>query len=100
MRDFHVEQNLAALKQAALKPFAVPIGLARKLLGEKARSQIYEAIGAGKLTAIKDNRKTLITLASKRTWPRCRGQQSKRHHAAVANEKRPARLRARRIQGQ
>jgi hypothetical protein len=64
MRDFHVEQNLAALKQAALKPFAVPIGLARKLLGEKARSQIYEAIGAGKLTAIKDNRKTLITLAS------------------------------------
>jgi hypothetical protein len=30
----------------------------------RARSQIYEAIGAGKLTAIKDNRKTLITLAS------------------------------------
>lgn len=47
-----------------LKPYAVPIRTAQKLLGEKARSEVYEAIGRGELDAIKDGAKTLIVLAS------------------------------------
>jgi hypothetical protein len=47
-----------------LEPFAVPIKTARMLLGDKAHSSIYEEIGRGRLVAIKDGAKTLITLAS------------------------------------
>jgi hypothetical protein len=47
-----------------LKPYAVPIKTAQKLLAEKPRSEIYKAIGRGELDAIKDGAKTLIVLAS------------------------------------
>jgi hypothetical protein len=47
-----------------LKPYAVKINDARKLLAGKCRSGIYEAIAAGKLDAIKDGERTLITVAS------------------------------------
>jgi hypothetical protein len=47
-----------------LKPYAVPIKTAQELLGRKARSDIYEAIGRGELDAVKDGTKTLIVLAS------------------------------------
>lgn len=47
-----------------LTPFAVPIGVAQELLGGKARSQIYEAIGRSELDAIKDGKRTLIVVAS------------------------------------
>jgi hypothetical protein len=47
-----------------LTPFAVPIDVTRELLGGKARSQIYEAIGRGELDAIKDGKRTLIVVAS------------------------------------
>lgn len=46
------------------EPYAVDIREARRLLGNKGRTQIYEAITAGELDAIKDGTKTLITLAS------------------------------------
>jgi hypothetical protein len=48
----------------SLKPYAVPIKTAQELLGRKARSDIYEAIGRGELDVIKDGAKTLIVLAS------------------------------------
>ncbi len=47
-----------------LKPRAVPIRDARKLLGNKARSEVYREVGRGNLDAVKDGNKTLITLAS------------------------------------
>lgn len=47
-----------------LKPVAVPIKVARILLGGKARSEVYAAIGRGQLVALKDAKKTLVTVAS------------------------------------
>jgi hypothetical protein len=47
-----------------LTPFAVPIDVTREILGGKARSQIYDAIGRGELDAIKDGKRTLIVVAS------------------------------------
>lgn len=47
-----------------LKPFAVPMRVARRLLGDKARSEVYEAIGQQRLVALKDGNKVLITTAS------------------------------------
>jgi len=47
-----------------LKPIAVSIPVARKLLGDKARGPLYDAIGEGRLEALKDGGKTLITMAS------------------------------------
>jgi hypothetical protein len=49
---------------AALKPFAVTIPVAQQLLGNKARSEVYREIASGRLTAVKDNGKTLITVES------------------------------------
>jgi hypothetical protein len=49
---------------SALKPFAVTIADARPLLGNKARSEIYEAINRGQLVALKDGRRTLLTTES------------------------------------
>ena len=46
------------------KPFAVPIREAGSLLGDKARSEIYAEVGRGRLVAVKDASKTLITLES------------------------------------
>jgi hypothetical protein len=50
--------------QPELKPFAVPLPVARKLLGGKSRSEIYKAVGRGELDAVKDGKRTLITTAS------------------------------------
>jgi len=47
-----------------IKPFAVSIRVAQKLLGDKARSVVYDEIGRGRLEAIKDGGKTLIVLES------------------------------------
>jgi hypothetical protein len=47
-----------------LKPFAVKIPVASKLLGDKARSEIYELLDAGLLEAVKDKTRTLIIVAS------------------------------------
>jgi hypothetical protein len=51
-----------------LEPTAVPIPRASELLGDKCYSEIYEAIGEGKLVALKDGRKTLITVESIRSY--------------------------------
>jgi hypothetical protein len=80
----------------ALTPIAVPISEARKLLGNKGRSQLYEALGRGELRAIKDGSKTLVLLESIRAYmaalppakiaaPRPRQSQKKRRgkHAAA-----------------
>jgi hypothetical protein len=53
---------------ALLQPFAVPLRVARQLLGDKAHSSVYEAIGRGELDAVKDGVKTLITLESIRRY--------------------------------
>jgi hypothetical protein len=54
--------------------YAVPIKVARSLLGDKARSEIYEAAARGELVLVKDGHKTLVTVASIRSyqakWPR------------------------------
>ena len=47
-----------------LKPFAVKIPAASQLLGDKARSEIYELLAAGLLDGVKDGTRTLITVAS------------------------------------
>jgi hypothetical protein len=47
-----------------IKPFAVPMRVAARLLGDKARSEIYAEVGRGRLVAVKDASKTLITLES------------------------------------
>jgi hypothetical protein len=44
--------------------YAVPLQEAARLLGNKSRAGMYEAIAAGELEAIKDGRKTLITMRS------------------------------------
>jgi len=51
-------------QDAPAVPFAVPIKEAQKLLGEKARSEVYEEIKKGALDAVKDGTKTLITMES------------------------------------
>jgi hypothetical protein len=45
-------------------PAVVPISYAQQILGNKSRSQIYEAVGRGDLVALKDKRKTLISVQS------------------------------------
>ena len=49
---------------AGLKPSAVIIPKAQVLLGDKSRSELYEEIGLGNLEAVKDGKKTLITVES------------------------------------
>lgn len=54
--------------------YAVPIKVARSALGNKARSEIYEAAGRGELVLVKDGNKTLVTTELIRRyqamWPR------------------------------
>ena len=52
----------------SLEPTAIPMPRARELLGDKSYSEIYEAIDEGKLVALKDGRKTLITVDSIRSY--------------------------------
>jgi hypothetical protein len=48
----------------SVQPFAVTITDTQLILGGKARSEIYKAIGRGDLDALKDGSKTLIVVAS------------------------------------
>jgi hypothetical protein len=99
------EDAIAAwLRSFGPLPFAVPIADAQKILGRKARSQIYEAIGRGELEAVKDGNKTLVIVSSiisycsrmksakikpptprKKTWP----TRSPKSAAAVKRSNRP-----------
>jgi hypothetical protein len=58
------QQNLQHLLSGGLVPYAVPVPVARALLGNKGRTQVYEAIAAGQLDAVKDGNKLLITTES------------------------------------
>jgi hypothetical protein len=53
-----------ALQSYDLRPLVVTISVARKLLGDKSRSEIYEAIARNEFEALKDGSKTLIKVAS------------------------------------
>lgn len=50
--------------EASLRPFAVSMKVARQLLGDKARSEIYKRIADGRLIAVRDGKKTLVTTES------------------------------------
>jgi hypothetical protein len=52
------------IQPSALKPFAVTIADAKPLLANKCRSEIYECIARGELDAVKDGRRTLLTMES------------------------------------
>jgi hypothetical protein len=47
-----------------LEPFAVSVKEARRLLGGKSAAGLYQALAHGELEAIKDGKKTLITMRS------------------------------------
>jgi hypothetical protein len=47
-----------------VEPFAVAVKDARPLLGNRSLSSIYEMLGRGELEAVKDGKRTLITIAS------------------------------------
>lgn len=51
-----------------LEPYAVSIPETQRLLGDKSHSGVYELLGSGKLVAVKDGAKTLITLNSIREY--------------------------------
>ena len=46
------------------EPFALSVKDARPLLGNRSFSSIYEMLNRGELEAVKDGKRTLITLAS------------------------------------
>jgi hypothetical protein len=46
------------------EPFAVSVKDARPLLGNRSLSSIYEMLARNELDAVKDGKRTLITLAS------------------------------------
>lgn len=54
--------------RSGLQPEVVSIPTAMRLLGEKSRSEVYDAIGRGDLDARKDGHKTLITTRSIRRY--------------------------------
>jgi hypothetical protein len=47
-----------------LKPYAVAIPVAQSLMGDKSRSEVYEAAAKGEIDLVKDGKKTLVVLAS------------------------------------
>jgi hypothetical protein len=57
-------KSTAAAQIQDLRPLVVTVSVARKLLGDKSRSEIYEAIGRNDLEALKDGAKTLISVLS------------------------------------
>jgi hypothetical protein len=46
------------------EPFALSVKDARPLLGNRSFSSIYEMLNRGELEAVKDGKRTLITLSS------------------------------------
>jgi hypothetical protein len=46
------------------EPFAVSLKEAKPLLGGRSFSSIYEMLAKGELDAVKDGKRTLVTLAS------------------------------------
>jgi hypothetical protein len=52
------------LEPQAPEPYAVRMSEARRRLANKSRSGMYEAIAAGKLIAVKDGARLLITVES------------------------------------
>jgi hypothetical protein len=64
LKDHSLLLSTTAVERLELRPSVVRISVAGKLLGDKSRSEIYEAIADGKLDAVKDGHKTLITVAS------------------------------------
>ena len=57
-------ESTSPIATEGLKPVAVKIPVARKLLADKARSEIYKLLAAGLLDGLKDGPRTLITVAS------------------------------------
>jgi hypothetical protein len=53
-----------ATKIPELKPYAVSIPVAQSLMGDKSRSEVYEARARGEVDFVKDGKKTLVVLAS------------------------------------
>jgi hypothetical protein len=49
---------------ASTEPFAVPMKVARMLLGNRSPTTVYDLIDRGELIAVKDGKRTLIVLAS------------------------------------
>jgi hypothetical protein len=88
-----------------LKPPAVPVDEARRLLGNKGRNQIYELVKSGKIVAVRDgNKKMLILVDSCERYiaglPRAElvepamllaGKERARIEAAAATRRSPAR---------
>jgi hypothetical protein len=59
-----IKQFPADAKVTHLIPRGVPIPEARRLLGNKGRSAVYEALRAGHLEGFKDGKRTLVSIAS------------------------------------
>jgi hypothetical protein len=55
--------GVMAVLAEALMP-AVPLPVAQRMLGDKARSEMYREAGNGRLEFLKDNGKTLVTTRS------------------------------------
>ena len=66
LEDMEPSQALTVAFEALVP--AVPIPAARKMLGNKSRSEMYQAAAAGLLTFIKDGSKTLVTTKSIRSY--------------------------------
>ena len=66
----------AATKTPELKPYAVAMPVAQSLMGDKSRSEVYEAAARGEVDFVKDGKKTLVVLASieRRQAPRVKSR--------------------------
>jgi len=61
--------GVMAVMAEALMP-AVPLHVAQRMLGDKARSEMYREAGNGRLEFLKDGGKTLVTMRSIRNYQR------------------------------
>lgn len=68
MSDVQISRRTAGTEDFPIKPYAVPIRTAQVLLGDKSRREIYVEVGRGNLVALKDGRKTLLTMASTESY--------------------------------
>jgi hypothetical protein len=59
-----ISRALQEAARSATMPIAVPLPEARRLLGNMARSKVYDLLGKGMLVGLKDGKKLLITTAS------------------------------------